>query len=135
MSAVTLQPDKRELRHFGLLMGALIALLFGALLPWLWGFGHALWPWLVGGAFVLWAALAPWMLAPVYRIWMKIGAVLGWVNTRLILGVVFYFLFTPIGLIMRLFRHDAMARKFEPRADSYRLKSKTTDRNDMEVPY
>jgi Saxitoxin biosynthesis operon protein SxtJ len=135
MSAMTLQPEKRELRHFGLLMGALLALLFGAVLPWIWDFGYALWPWLIGGVFVLWALVAPRTLAPVYWIWMKIGAALGWVNTRLILGVVFYCLITPIGLVMRLFRHDAMARKFEPRADSYRLKSKTTDRNDMEVPY
>jgi Saxitoxin biosynthesis operon protein SxtJ len=33
---------------------------------------------------------------------MTVGEVLGWINTRLILGVLFYSLFTPLGLLMRL---------------------------------
>ena len=41
-------------------------------------------------------------------------------NTRIILGVVFYGLFTPIALVMRLLGKDPM-RRFEPEAVSYRI--------------
>ena len=67
------------------------------------------------------ALLLPRSLGPVYRVWMAIGQILGWINTRLILGVLFYGLFTPMGLAMRLLGKDAMRRKLEGDSDSYRV--------------
>jgi len=52
---------------------------------------------------------------------MTVGEILGWLNTRLILGVLFYGLFTPLGLLMRLRGKDAMRRTLTPEADSYRV--------------
>ncbi len=52
---------------------------------------------------------------------MKIGHMLGWVNTRVILGIFFYVLLTPMGLVMRLFRADPMRRNRDRRAKSYRI--------------
>jgi hypothetical protein len=67
------------------------------------------------------ALTVPRILAPVHRIWMTIGDALGWVNSRILLGLVFYGLVTPMGLVMRLRGRDPMRRRFEPRADSYRV--------------
>ena len=49
------------------------------------------------------SAIAPSLLRPVYRGWMFIGEALGWLNTRIILTLVFFLVVTPIGLLMRLF--------------------------------
>jgi hypothetical protein len=67
------------------------------------------------------ALLAPRVLAPVYRIWMTAGEALGWINTRILLGVVFYGLITPMGLIRRLRAEDPMRRRHDPAAQSYRV--------------
>ena len=45
------------------------------------------------------ALVWPRSLTQVYRLWMTVGEVLGWINTRIILGVLFYLLFTPMGLL------------------------------------
>lgn len=129
------QPGRIELRNFGLLCGSLIGLLFGALLPWIWDYAYPVWPWVIGAILALWGLAAPASLAPVYRGWMKFGSAIGWVNTRLILGAVFYVLITPMGLVMRLFGRDAMLRRFDRRALSYRVQDGAHERNDMEAPY
>jgi hypothetical protein len=63
----------------------------------------------------------PRSLTQVYRFWMSVGEVLGWINTRLILSVLFYLLFTPMGLFMRLRGKDPMRRTLTPEAESYRV--------------
>ena len=52
---------------------------------------------------LLLAAVAPSLLRPVYRGWMHFGEALGWLNTRILLTLVFFLVVTPIGLLMRLF--------------------------------
>ncbi len=65
---------------------------------------------------LLLAAVAPSLLHPVYRGWMRVGEVLGWINTRIILTLVFFLVVTPIGLLMRLFRRSPISTA---RRDSY----------------
>jgi len=52
---------------------------------------------------------------------MTVGEALGWLNTRIILGVLFYALFTPMGLFMRLRGKDPMRRTLAPEVESYRV--------------
>jgi hypothetical protein len=72
----------------------------------------------IAAALLLLAAVAPAALRPVYRVWMRIGEGLAWVNTRIILTVVFFLVVTPIGVVMRLFGRSPMAAR---RGDSYWL--------------
>lgn len=73
-----------------------------------------LWPlaspnlyWLAGaGAWLAVALIYPKGLTPLYKAWMAFGHVLGWINARIILGLVFFVVVMPIGLIMRLFGKD-----------------------------
>jgi len=60
-------------------------------------------------------------LAPAKRAWMKLGAVLHRVVSPLVLGLIFFGMFAPIGIAMRLARRDALRRRFEPQAPSYWL--------------
>ena len=63
--------------------------------------------------------LIPVLLAPIYRLAMIIAQGLGWFNTRLLLGLIFFLLFTPLALIFRLMRRDFLDRKLERKAESY----------------
>lgn len=128
-------PDVRALRQFGALMAGAIALVFGLAIPWLWDLAWPRWPWAAAGVFAVWAALWPTGLAPVYQGWMKVAHVLGWINTRLLLGLVFYGVIAPMGLIMRLLGHDPLRRRREPERHSYRTDSRQSPPNHMEKPY
>ena len=135
MNAEPSTPTVTELRNFGLLMGVFIAGIFGLLIPWIWDLTHVSWPWVLGSIFVGWALIAPTTLASVFKLWMKFGTVVGWINTRLILAIVFYLMFFPLGGIMRLFGWDAMHRKIDPGLYSYRITSKPIQRENMDQPF
>ena len=135
MTAKPQTPSVRELRNFGLLMGVFIATIFGLLIPWIWGLNAVTWPWIVGAVFVLWGLSVPATLSPVFAIWMKFGSVIGWFNTRILLALVFYLMFFPLGGIMRLFGWDAMQRKLNSEVISYRISSDVGPQNNMENPF
>jgi hypothetical protein len=128
--------DKKGLRKFGLTTGLIVILLFGLLLPWLFDAqSMPRWPWII--AALLWVPALVWppLLGPVYTTWMKIGHALGWVNSRIILGIVFYTVLLPMGLIMRLLGKDPMARKHDKSAPSYRIASHQEPPERMEKPF
>ncbi len=128
-------PDKRELRRFGFLVGAIVAILFGGLFPWLFEHSVPLWPWVVSGILLGWALILPKSLFPLYRAWMAIGKVLGWINSRIILGLIFYLMILPIGLVMRLFGRDPMRRRLDKGALSYRVQSTNQPKENVERPF
>ena len=69
--------------------------------------GHELPPrvlWTIGVLLVVPGLVAPALLGPVHRAWMTVAEVIGAFNTRVILGLLFYVVFTPVGVVMRLFR-------------------------------
>lgn len=112
--------DAKQLRSFGLLVGGIFGLI-------------GLWPLVIRGespriwALVLAVLLVglglvfPTGLRRVHHVWMLAGHALGWINTRILLGIVYYALLTPIGAIMRLSGRDPMRRVFSPEADTYRV--------------
>jgi Kef-type K+ transport system membrane component KefB len=127
--------DAKGLRSFGVSTGAIVAVLFGLLLPWLFGRAFPVWPWVVFAVLAAWALLAPRSLRLVYRYWMKLGLLLSRVTTPIVLGVVFFLVVAPMGLIRRAFGHDAMARVLDDAAPSYRTKSRDKGSNKLENPY
>jgi hypothetical protein len=52
---------------------------------------------------------------------MKVGLAIGAVMNRIILSIAFYLMFFPIGMIMRLFRNDPIARQLDPQKNTYRI--------------
>ena len=125
-----------ELRQFGLLFGAILILLFGLLLPFLIGYGVPAWPWVVALLFTVLALLAPTALTPFYCGWMRFGLFAAFINTRIILFVLYYALFVPTGLVMKLFGRDALARTTGGKTtDSYRVASAVRPNDHFERPY
>lgn len=96
----------KQERQFGFLFAAVFTLI--AFWP-VWPVHAPNYYWLGGAGLWLVAALiCPRLLSPLYRGWMKFGHALGWINARIILGVVFFVMVTPIGLVMRLFGKDLL---------------------------
>lgn len=89
----------------------------------LWKGGPAL-PWLLALAAltaIVTLTRDSWF-APLNRAWMKFGELMGRVVSPIVLGVIFFAVFTPVGLVMRAFGRDAMCRKFDANAPSYWVK-------------
>lgn len=59
------------------------------------------------------------LLKPLYALWMKFALVLSWINTRIILFLMFYLIFTPLGLILKLLGKDLLDIKINKSAKSY----------------
>jgi Saxitoxin biosynthesis operon protein SxtJ len=110
----------KEHRSFGLLVGGIFALIgFWPLIRH--GESIRVWAVILGSLLMVLGLLVPGHLAPIYKVWMAIGHVLGWINTRIILGIIYYGLFTPMGLVMRLWRQDSMRRQYDQTTNTYRV--------------
>ena len=115
-----IEVTKKTLRQFGLMVGGVFLLI--GLWPFVWR-QEAIRIWVaVPGALLAVAGLViPGVLKHVYHGWMWVGHVMGWVNTRIILGILFYGVVTPMGLVMKMTGRDPMRRAFEPDAQTYRV--------------
>jgi len=129
--------DAKGLRQFGLMLGGILALIFGFVLPWSWGWESS--PnllWIGAGAVVIvWALLAPDSMRGLYNNWMRVAMAIGHVINTIILAIVFYLVITPMGLVMRLMGKDPMRRVLDKDATSYRVVSKVAAKNHVERPY
>jgi Saxitoxin biosynthesis operon protein SxtJ len=127
--------DRRGLRDFGLVTGAIFMALFGLFFPWMLEIAIPIWPWVLGGVLAVWGLAAPATLKPVYRAWMRVGLLLNRITTPIVLGVVFFLVIFPTGLVMRLFGRDPMARRLDDDVKSYRVPSSKAAKENMERPF
>lgn len=121
-----------ELRKFGYVMAGFFALVLGLLLPWWWSLQRAYWPWVVAGVFLLLAVLRPSALRVAYKYWMRLARVLEWVNTRVVLGIVFFLVFAPLGAAMRLLGKDTLQKSQDDRLTTYRINKAARKADHME---
>ena len=113
-------PTKKQLKEFGYLVGFGLPILIGWLIPSLIGHGFRPWTLWIGIPALILGFVAPALLKQPYRAWMALGHALGWVNSHIILGLVFIVVLQPIAYVMRLFGHDPLRRKKDNGGKSYR---------------
>jgi len=118
-SDIPFNPPHSTLRWFGVLGSLALAGLAGR--QFLTHDGGVTAPVLLGLAAVVGAVgLAfPAVLRPVFVGWMVLVYPISWLMSRLLLGCVFYCLFTPLGLFFKLIRRDALARRWRGDRDTY----------------
>ena len=128
------QDDKKTLRSFGLILGGMFTVI--GVWPILFRHEPPRW-WLLIPAILLGllALVWPFSLMPLHRVWMKLGHVLGWVNTRILLGLGFFGIFTPIGWILRGLGKDPLHRKFDSNMASYRVNRSSKPGSHIRNPY
>lgn len=110
---------RRTLRRFGLTVGTAFVVLGG--ISRLRGHGPVgLGLLAVGAILLVLAVILPQALRPIEKAWMGVAMVLSWINTRIILSVLFAVAFTPIGLVRRMLG-DPLDRKFRDGRSTYWL--------------
>ena len=100
--------SKKQLREFGILIGSGFPLLIGWILPAMTGHQSREWTLCVGIPLLLVGITAPIYLYYPYKCWMALGHTLGWINSRIILGLIFIVVLQPISYIMRIFGYDPL---------------------------
>ncbi len=103
--------DKKQLREFGFLIGLGFPILLGWIIPSISGHNFRTWTLWIGTPFSIIGTLNPKLLFYPYKGWMKLGNFLGWINSRIILGLVFLVVLQPIALIMRVLGYDPLRAK------------------------
>lgn len=118
---------KKELREFGLLIGLIFPILIGWILPFLIGHDFRKWTLLISIPFLILGIFKPKLLLYPYRAWMKLGLSLGWINSHIILGIVYVFVLIPIAFFMKIFGYDPLRLKqFKLNKNSYREVKRNT---------
>ena len=102
---------KKILREFGFLIGFIFPFLIGWILPLIGGHSFRTWTLFISIPSIILAFTKPILLLYPYRAWMKLGHILGWVNSRIILGLVFLIVLIPISLVMKSIGHDPLRTK------------------------
>jgi hypothetical protein len=120
-----LKQDRAALRNFGLTMAAALAVI-GVAMRFV---GHhprrAFWTWAIAAAFLLFGLVAPRALRVIHRIWMGFAFVLGWFVSRIVLGLIFFAVITPISLVMKLTGKDVLGERIDRGAASYWIPRET----------
>jgi hypothetical protein len=131
------QLSEKELQKFGLILSGLLTLVFGMLLPYLWGL--KLLPnyyWIVAGILVaIWALVAPSSMRGFYNAWMRVSMVIGHIVNTIILALVYFVVIVPMGLVMQMLGKDPMHRKWDKTINTYRKKSTVRQKNHFERPF
>jgi hypothetical protein len=104
-------------RSFGLVFGGVFALL--AL--WSWYRGGAWWPvhLSISALCTFLAVFFSEVLAPANRVWTKLGLLLAKIVNPVVMGLIFFVIFTPVAVFLRLRGKDLLRLKFDRSASSY----------------
>ena len=70
------------------------------------------------------------ILFPFNKLWMQLGVFLGMIVSPIILGIIFFLIFTPIGFAMRLFGRDELRLRFKKNASSFWISRDSISLND-----
>ena len=112
-----IKSEKSDLRNFGIIVGIILLIISGFLF---WKEKESFQIFLAIGITLFLTAIAlPSVLKPVYWIWMIFAIILGWFMTRVILSLLFYVVFTSIGLTLRFFGKQFLELRWDKSKESY----------------
>ncbi len=118
-------PSKKELAWFGLMFLAFFGLIGG--LVW-WRFEDettATTLWGVAAAIVAVYYAVPSLRRTLYLGWLYAAFPIGWVISHVVMGAIYYLVITPIALIFKVIRRDALERRIDRNAKTYWVEHRT----------
>lgn len=101
----------KTLRNFGILIGLGFPIIFGYIIPLISQHNFRFWTLYFGLPFLILGILEPIILLYPYKAWIKFGLALGWINSRIILFLIFIFILLPIALLLKLFGYDPLKKE------------------------
>ena len=102
---------KKELRNFGILVGTILPIFVGYIIPAIYGHSFKIWTIYTGMPLIIFGVFYPRILKKPFTLWMKIGLILGWINSRIILGIIYFLILVPIAFFMKLIGYDPLQKK------------------------
>ena len=112
-----IKSKKTDLRKFGITIGVILLIIAGFLF---WKEKESSQILLTFGVTLcILGIVIPFILKPIYWVWMIFATILGWIMTRVILSLLFYIIFTPIGLTARLLGKRFLVLRCDRMIDSY----------------
>ena len=129
-----IKSEKSDLRKFGITIGVILLIIAGFLF---WKEKESFQILLTFGiTFCIFGIAIPFILKPIYWVWMIFATILGWIMTRVILSLLFYIIVTPIGLIPRLFGKQFLELKWNKIDSTYwNYRSKKLNRESYEKQF
>ena len=97
-------------RSFGIVF--FIVFLLIALYPLINTGEFRLWSLIISFIFFILGILNSKILTPLNKLWFKFGIFLGKIVSPIIMGMIFFFVVTPIGVLMRIFGKDVLNLKY-----------------------
>ena len=124
--------DKKQIRTFGIGLGVILCIFASIFL-----YKHGLTTapkvlYCIAPVIFLLSFLSPGILKPIYITFSFLAHCIGWVMSKLILGIQYYILFTPIALFFRIIRKDLLDRNFETGKTSYWVAKAEENRDPVE---
>ncbi|MFX0145267.1 MAG: SxtJ family membrane protein [Candidatus Hodarchaeota archaeon] len=108
---------EKELRTFAFTLSCALGFL-GGLVLWRKGeMGSLLW--VIGMVILSMGLLKPRLLGPIHKGWMGMSFLIGFFMTHLILALMYYLVFTPVALVMRILGKDPLRPNYDRNAKSY----------------
>jgi hypothetical protein len=111
-------PSRRDLAWFGLVLLAflgLVGLIVSRTAP-----GPAAgYIWTAGVVLAIGYYAIPPIRRPMFVGWMYLAYPVGYVMSHVLLGIIYFGVLTPVGLVLRAFGYDPMARRFDRGAPTY----------------
>ena len=101
-------------RSFGIVF--FIVFLIIAIYPFLNQGELRLWSLIISMIFLILGLLNSKLLSPLNKIWFKFGIFLGKIVSPLVMGLIFFFVVTPIGILMRILNKDLLNLKFNKKS-------------------
>ena len=116
--------SKKGLREFGFLIGIGIPLFFTFVIPNFVGHSFGYWFLSSGLPIIFISIFKPYFLKSFYVLWFKLAECLGFINSHLVLGLIFLLILQPTSIIMKLFKYDPLKLR-KTNKKSYKEKKMT----------
>ena len=98
--------SKKQLREFGFIIGCGVPIIIGWIIPALTGHSFRVWTLWVAIPSIFLAVTRTGLLIYPYKFWIALGHILGWINSHIILGIIFIIVLQPIAVAQQLLAHS-----------------------------
>lgn len=119
-----IKSEKHDLKKFGVTIG--IAFIIISTIPFFYKGSFFIWFGIIGIIMIGAGIFYPSILFSIQKIWMMLSIILGWIMTRIILILLYFLVFTPIGIISKLFRKKYLSLKRASSESYWQAREKTT---------
>jgi hypothetical protein len=118
--------DKSDWKKFGITMGIILTII-GFFMLWKKN-TYCEYFFFLAAAFFISGLILPYVLKPVYKAWMALSVVMGFIMTRIIMFIIFYLMVTPLRILASIAGKEFLDMKIEKSAKSYWIVRKQTQK-------